>query len=162
VLVGDEVAFAAFSFLFNFHVVQVDRWGQPNRKHLQNDFLEADYLLAKPKRDSYLGRITPALIFTEETYISHFGTRINRSIYPIIIRNNGYIQVGCYFIQQRSRMELPKCLLHVSNVLITRQLQKANCVVNFGEHAIVFMLECARKLAHDHTSPIHDASRALH
>jgi hypothetical protein len=27
---------------------------------LQNDFLEADYLLAKPKRDSYLGRITPA------------------------------------------------------------------------------------------------------
>jgi hypothetical protein len=57
---GDEVTFAAFSFLFNFRVVQVDRWGQPNRKHLQNDFLEADYLLAKPKRDSYLGRITPA------------------------------------------------------------------------------------------------------
>jgi hypothetical protein len=41
-------------------VVQVDRWGQPNRKHLQNDFLEANYLLAKPKGDSYLGRITPA------------------------------------------------------------------------------------------------------
>jgi hypothetical protein len=26
---GDEVTFAAFSFLFNFRVVQVDRWGQP-------------------------------------------------------------------------------------------------------------------------------------
>jgi hypothetical protein len=45
---GDEVTFAAFSFLFNFHVVQVDRWGQPNRKHLQNDFLEADYLQLNP------------------------------------------------------------------------------------------------------------------
>jgi hypothetical protein len=29
VLGGDEVTFAAFSFLFNFRVVQVDRWGQP-------------------------------------------------------------------------------------------------------------------------------------
>jgi hypothetical protein len=54
VLGGDEVAFAAFSFLFNFRVVQVDRWGA-GRKHLQNDFLGADYVLAKPKLDSYLG-----------------------------------------------------------------------------------------------------------
>jgi hypothetical protein len=34
--------------------------GAAGRKHLQNDFLEANYVLAKPKRDSYLGRITPA------------------------------------------------------------------------------------------------------
>ena len=58
-------------------------------------------------------------------------------------------------------MELENWLPHVSNVLITRQLQKVNRPVNFGEHAIVFMLEYTRKLAHDRTSPIQDASRFL-
>jgi hypothetical protein len=58
-------------------------------------------------------------------------------------------------------MELSNGVPPVSNVLITRQLQKVNCVVNFGEHAIVFMLECVRKLAHDHASPVNDASRVL-
>ena len=37
-----------------------------------------------------------------------------------------------------TRADLP----HVSNVLITRQLQKDNRDVNFGEHEIVFILEC--------------------
>ena len=45
-------------------------------------------------------------------------------------------------------MELPNWPLNVSNVLITRQLQKTNCNVNFGEHEIAFMLECVRELGH--------------
>jgi hypothetical protein len=99
VLVGDEVTFAAFSFLFNFRMVQVDRWGRPVEKHLQNDFLEADYLLAKPKSDSYLGRITPAKIYFRGPCISHFGTMVDRPIYPISMQNNGYIQFDYYLIQ---------------------------------------------------------------
>ena len=40
-----------------------------------------------------------------------------------------------------------KPLPNISNVLITRQLQKANCNINFGEHANIFVLECNQYLA---------------
>jgi hypothetical protein len=79
VLVGDEVTFAAFSFLFNFHVVQVDRLGTAGRSTFKYGFSGADYLLAKLKSDSYLGRITHAEMIYPRTYISHFGTRNNMS-----------------------------------------------------------------------------------
>ena len=46
-------------------------------------------------------------------------------------------------------MELLVWLPNDSNVLITRQLQKGNCDVNFGEHEIAFVLERMRELAHD-------------
>jgi hypothetical protein len=38
-------------------------------------------------------------------------------------------------------------LPNISNVLIARQLQKANCDINFGEHANIFVLECNQYLA---------------
>ena len=50
-------------------------------------------------------------------------------------------KVDSYFVWCSSKMELPGVLPNDSNALITRQLQKDNCDVNFGEHEIVFMLE---------------------
>jgi hypothetical protein len=44
---------------------------------------------------------------------------------------------------------------NISNVLIIRQLQKANCDINFGEHTKIFVLECNRYLAQYHKQKRH-------